>query len=43
LDSFQRDRIAQAQAAAENTRVASQVTNEAVPLWRRVFGRRGRP
>lgn len=39
LDRFQRERIAQAQAAAENTRVASQ---ETVPLWRRLFGRQGR-
>jgi chromosome segregation protein len=40
LDRFQRERIAQAQAAAENTRAFSQ---EVVPLWRRVFGRRRRP
>ncbi len=40
LDRFQRERIAQAQAAAENTRAVSQ---EVVPLWRRVFGRRRRP
>jgi hypothetical protein len=36
LDHFQRDRIAQAQAGAESTRIASQ---EAVPWWQRVFGR----
>jgi chromosome segregation ATPase len=40
LERFQRERIAQAQAAAENTRAFSQ---EVVPLWRRVFGRRRRP